>query len=177
MNAERAREFLLTLPHVCETRQWGDNLLFWTGDKAIGGKMFCLLNLDPSGGVISFAAGEERFYELVERDGLYPAPYMARIFWVAAEGWGALRNTEWEELLRAAHAMVFARLPPRTRAVLEMPARTREKLVRERRALLEKRCAITQKAKAITQKAKAAEKSAKAAKTATVKAKKTKSAA
>jgi predicted DNA-binding protein (MmcQ/YjbR family) len=139
MDAERAREFLLTLPHVCETKQWGENLVFWTGDKAIGGKMFCLLNLDAGGGVISFAAGEERFYELVERDGLFPAPYMARIFWVAAEAWSALRNAEWEELLCAAHEMVFAKLRPRTRAVLAMPVRAREKLIRERRTLLAKK--------------------------------------
>ena len=139
MDAERAREFLLTLPHVCETKQWGENLVFWAGDKAIGGKMFCLLNLDAGGGVISFAAGQERFYELVERDGLFPAPYMARIFWVAAEGWSALRNAEWEELLCAAHEMVFAKLPPRTRAVLEMPVRAREKLICERRTLLAKK--------------------------------------
>src|ERR1700712_4622216 len=46
MDAERARAFLLKLPHVVETRQWGDNLVFWVGDKAIGGKMFALLNLD-----------------------------------------------------------------------------------------------------------------------------------
>ena len=141
MDAERAREFLLTLPHVCETRQWGDNLVFWTGDKAIGGKMFALLNLDPGGGVISFAAGEEGFHELVERDGLIPAPYMARIFWVAAEGWGALRNAEWEELLRAAHEKVLAKLPPRTRDVLAMPVKAREKLIAERRKLLAERAA------------------------------------
>jgi predicted DNA-binding protein (MmcQ/YjbR family) len=148
MDAERAREFLLTLPHVVETKQWGENLVFWTGDKAIGGKMFCLLNLDADGGgVISFAAGPERFYELVERDGLYPAPYMARIFWVAAEGWSALRNAEWEERLRAAHEIVFTKLPPRTRAVLELPVREREKLIRERRTLLEKRAAAEKKAK------------------------------
>ena len=46
MDAERVREFLLQLPHVVETMQWGANLVFWVGDKAIGGKMFAVLNLD-----------------------------------------------------------------------------------------------------------------------------------
>ena len=46
MDAERAREYLLRLPHVVETMQWGANLVFWVGDKAIGGKMFAVLNLD-----------------------------------------------------------------------------------------------------------------------------------
>jgi predicted DNA-binding protein (MmcQ/YjbR family) len=163
MDAERAREFLLTLPHVCETKQWGENLVFWVGDKAIGGKMFCLLNLDAGGGVISFAAGEERFYELVERDGLFPAPYMARIFWVAAESWNSLRNAEWEERLRAAHEIVFAKLPPRTRDVLAMPARVQEKLIRERRTLLAKRAAAEKAAKAVKKTAVKAKKPKRAA--------------
>jgi len=149
MDAERAREFLLTLPHVCETKQWGENLVFWTGDKAIGGKMFGLLNLDPGGGgVISFAAGPEGFYELVERDGLIPAPYMARIFWVAAESWSVLRNAEWEELLRAAHQMTYDKLPKRVQQTLAMPVKVQGKLIRERRTLLEKRAAAEKAAKA-----------------------------
>lgn len=140
MDAESAREFLLKLPHVVESQQWGDNLVFWVGDKAIGGKMFCLLNLDGDAhGVVSYPAGQERYSELVEREGLKPAPYMARIFWVAAENWKAWRNSEWESELRAAHAMTYAKLPPRTRDVLAMPAAARNKVIREKRkALAEK---------------------------------------
>jgi hypothetical protein len=37
MDAERAREFLRKLPLVEETMQWGNNLVFWVGDKAVGG--------------------------------------------------------------------------------------------------------------------------------------------
>ena len=154
MDTERAREFLLKLPHVCETKQWGENLVFWVGDKAIGGKMFALLNLDPSGGVISFAAGEEGFHELVERDGLIPAPYMARIFWVAAESWNALRNAEWEGLLRAAHEMTYQKLPKKVKETLAMPAKAQEKFVRERRTLLEKRATARKTAKKTAAKAK-----------------------
>ena len=43
MDSESARAFLLRLPHVEETLQWGNNLVFWVGDKAIGGKMFAKL--------------------------------------------------------------------------------------------------------------------------------------
>jgi predicted DNA-binding protein (MmcQ/YjbR family) len=138
MDAERARAFLLTLPHVLETQQWGDNLVFWVGDKAIGGKMFALLDLDGglSHGVAMYAAGPERFHEMLETDGLKPAPYFARIFWVAAERWSALRGGEWEEAFRAAHAMTLAKLPRRTREVLAMPERERSRIVAERRKLL-----------------------------------------
>jgi len=149
MDAERAREFLLSLPHVEETKQWGENLVFWTGDKAIGGKMFCLVNLDHDGrGVLSYAAGPERFHELLEREGFFPAPYMARIFWVSAEHWAILRNAEWEHELRAAHAITLEKLPKRTRDVLAMPIKQRARLIAERRKLLAKRTATEKAAKA-----------------------------
>ena len=140
MDVERARAFLLGLPHVVETMQWGDNLVFWVGDKAIGGKMFCLLNLDAvEQGVVSYAAGPERHAELVEREGMVPAPYMARIYWVAVERWDVLRKVEWESELRAAHELTLAKLPKGVREVLAMPERARSKVIAERRKVLAER--------------------------------------
>ena len=142
MDAERIRGFLLGLPHVVETMQWGANLVFWVGDKAIGGKMFALVNLDGDGrAVISYAAGPERYSELLEIEGVIPAPYMARIFWVAVERWDVFRWAEWERELRAAHAITSAKLPPKTRAMLVMPLKEQRKLLRERKALLAARAA------------------------------------
>jgi predicted DNA-binding protein (MmcQ/YjbR family) len=103
MDAEQIREFLLKLPHVEETMQWGANLVFWVGDKAIGGRMFALVNLDEDGnGVISFHAGQERYTELLENDGVIPAPYMARIFWVALTRWDAMPARDLLSLLAQA---------------------------------------------------------------------------
>src|ERR1700691_20606 len=100
MDAETLRAYLLTLPDVAETMQWGDNLVYWVGDKAIGGKMFVLSSLSPDhGAVLSFAAGPERFAELVEQEGLFPAPYLARAQWVAVERWDTLSARELKELL------------------------------------------------------------------------------
>ena len=140
MDAERARAFLLKLPHAVETMKWGDNLVFWVGDKAIGGKMFCLVNLEGvPRQVMSYSAGPERYAELLEREGVAPAPYMARIHWVAVEQWSALRNAEWESELRAAHAITLAKLPRRTCDVLALPERARARLIADRRKLLAKR--------------------------------------
>ena len=140
MDVEKARAFLLGLPHAVETMQWGDNLVFWVGDKAIGGKMFCLLNLDAGAhGVVSYSAGPERYAELVEQEGIRPAPYMARIHWVAVERWNVLRNAEWEGELRAAHEITLAKLPKGVREILAMPERARAKLIAERRKLLAKK--------------------------------------
>ncbi len=139
MNAERIRALLLSLPNVVETSQW-DGLVFWVGDKAIGGKMFVLMNpeFDSSGhhALLSFPAGPERFHELCELDGIRPAPYLARIFWVAAEHWGVFRDREWEAELRAGHALTMAKLTPRTRVLLALPQAEQKKLIAERRKLL-----------------------------------------
>lgn len=137
MDVERLRRFLLRLPHTEETLQWGDNLVFWVGDKAIGGKMFALAPLDAGGGpVLSFPAGAERYAELLEREGVVPAPYFARIHWVALERWDALPARELEELLTAAHAAVFGKLPKKAKDLLLLPARERREVIAARRQLL-----------------------------------------
>jgi predicted DNA-binding protein (MmcQ/YjbR family) len=137
MDVERLRAYILTLPHAVETMQWGANLVFWVGDKAIGGKMFALINLDGDGkAVISYSAGPERYAELLETDGIIPAPYMARIFWVAVERWNVFRTPQWEQELRAAHSLTFAKLPPKVRMILAMPAAQQKRLIAESRKLL-----------------------------------------
>jgi predicted DNA-binding protein (MmcQ/YjbR family) len=142
MDAERMRGFLRSLPHVVEAEQWG-GLLFWVGDKAIGGKTFAMVNLDASGGLpISFHAGPERFAEFCEWEGMVPAPYSARNFWVAAERWDSLRNVQWEEELRAGYALTVKKLTPRTRAVLALPKREQARVIAERRKVLAERDAV-----------------------------------
>lgn len=140
MDAESTRAFLLKLPFVEETLQWGNNLVFWVGDKAVGGKMFALIDLDGDGrAVMSFAAGPEGAAELLEVDGIIPAPYLARAHWVALERWDALRKSELEGRLRVARAIVEAKLPKRTREVLAMPGGERRKLIAVRKKELAKR--------------------------------------
>ena len=149
MDADQMRKFLLTLPHIVETMQWGNNLVYWVGDKAIGGKMFALVNLDDSlsHGVISYSAGPERYPELLEREGLYPAPYMARIHWVAAERWDVFRNAEWQDELRAAHTITYAKHPNKVKANITLPAAQLKRLVAENTAIRAKKAEAVQAAK------------------------------
>ena len=140
MNVESLRTYLLSLPHVEETMQWGDNLVFWVGDKAIGGKMFALANLSPdSRGVLSFAAGPEHFAELVEIEGAFPAPYLARASWIAIERYDVFPSRELQNHLCHAYEVVFAKLPKRTKDVLAMPPGERKKLIAARKKLLASR--------------------------------------
>ncbi len=140
MDAHQARAIMLSFPHVVETMQWSDNLVFWTGNKAIGGKMFSLVDLAGGGkAVISFAAGPERYAELVETDGMIPAPYMARIWWVAVERWSVFRARDREAELRAAYDLTFAKLSARTRNILDLPLKEQHRLIAERRPLHKER--------------------------------------
>jgi len=97
------------------------------------------MNLDAeSNGVLSFAAGPEGAAELLEVDGIFPAPYLARAHWVAMERWNALRTRDLEARLRAARDIVEAKLPRRTRDALAMSPGERRKLIAARRKELAK---------------------------------------
>ena len=107
MDQESVRKFCLVLPNVTEDVQWKSDLLF-----RIGNKMFAVLSLDPSyGHCLSFKCTPEKFAELTERDGIVPAPYVARYHWVALERFNALKDLELKTLLKNSYEMVLAKLP------------------------------------------------------------------
>jgi len=134
MDNERIREICLALPHAMETLNWGHHLVYWVGDRSIGGKMFAMTDLDGTGtGVLWFHCGAERFHELLEIDGIIASPYLAKAHWVTVERWTALRPRQIEDELCRAHALIYEKLPKRARTVLAMPARERAKVIRERK--------------------------------------------
>jgi predicted DNA-binding protein (MmcQ/YjbR family) len=135
MDNERIREICLSLPHVKETLNWGHHLVYWAGDRELGGKMFAMKDLDGTGkGVLSFHCGAERFHELLENESIFATPYLAKAHWVTLERWNALRPREIEEELRRAHSLIFEKLPVRTKTRLAMPASERKKLQAKRAA-------------------------------------------
>jgi len=137
MDNERIRELCLALPHVVETLNWGHHLVYFVGDKDIGGKMFAMTDLDGTGtGVLWFHCGAERFHELLELEGIVASPYLARAHWVTVERWDTLRPRQIEDELLRAHALIYEKLPKRTKTVLAMPDKERAKLIRERKKLL-----------------------------------------
>ena len=136
-------------------------IIFWLGDKAIGGKMFSMINPDAAGSTgahagmpISYPAGPERFAELVEQESLVPAPYMARAFWVAALGWDAMRDREWEAELAAAHRLTYDKLPPKTKAILALPKTEAKRIITERRTIMTAKEAAKKAGKAPAKKSK-----------------------
>jgi predicted DNA-binding protein (MmcQ/YjbR family) len=137
MDNERIRQICLALPHAAETLNWGQVLVYWAGEREIGGKMFALTNADGmETPVLSFHCGAERYYELLEIEGICPAPHLARAYWVALERWDALRPRQIEEELARAHALIYEKLPKRAKSILALPEKERAKLIREREKLL-----------------------------------------
>ena len=137
MDSERIRSLCLGLPHVVEAIKWKHYLAYWIGDREAGGKMFAMTDIDGARtGVFSFCCGGERFHELLEHEGICPAPYMFNHSWVALERWDALRPREIAEEVTRAHALIYGRLPKRTKAILSLPERQRAKIILERRKLL-----------------------------------------
>lgn|ERR1039458_5554125 len=137
MDNERIRAICLGLPHVAEVLNWGHHLVYFVGDRDIGGKMFAMTDLDGTGfGVLWFHCGAESFHELLEVEGISASPYLARAYWVTLERWDVLRPKQIEEELTRAHALIYEKLPKRTRTVLAMPAKERAQVIRERRKVV-----------------------------------------
>ncbi|HKW56028.1 MAG TPA: MmcQ/YjbR family DNA-binding protein [Candidatus Acidoferrum sp.] len=113
MDIDWVREVCLSLPGTTEEEVWENDLTF-----KVAGKMFAHTVLIPAPVWLSFKASEESFAELVERQGVIPAPYLARAKWVALETKDALAADELGELLRASYDMVVAKLPKSKREAL-----------------------------------------------------------
>ena len=115
MNIETVRRYCLSLPHATEDIQWGNNLLF-----RVAGKIFAIIALDQTPPSMSFKCTSEEFAELVEREGVVPAPYLARNNWVMIESLDALPRTHFKRLIKDSYQMVAAKLPKKVRAKLRL---------------------------------------------------------
>lgn len=128
MTIDALRTMCLALPGATEDVKWGQDLAF-----SIGGRMFAVVNLEPPH-QLSFKCTPESFSELVERDGLIPAPYLARAMWVQEQALGeAFERPELEALLATAYELVKARLSKRAQQRAVAGAQPPRKIARRRR--------------------------------------------
>src|SRR5215203_4605001 len=106
MNIDELRKFCLSMPHATEDVKWGNDLTF-----LVGGKMFAVTGLDAAQGTISFKCTPEKFAELIEKEGIRPAHYVARYHWVTVENTDALKAVELKDLIQNSYRMVWEKLP------------------------------------------------------------------
>jgi predicted DNA-binding protein (MmcQ/YjbR family) len=112
MTLDSVRDYCLSLPHATEDIQWENDLLF-----RISGKIFAGLSLDPPHS-LSFKCAPEKFDELIEIEGILPAPYMARNKWVMLERLDALNDSEIKSLIKDSYEMIFSKLTKKSQAEL-----------------------------------------------------------
>src|SRR5438309_1366096 len=114
MNLDALRAYCLSLPHCAEKVQWEDHLLF-----TIGGKMFVITSFEPGPFVATLKPDPERRLELLEIEGVEPAPYLARAGWISIRQWDTLRDPEWRDLVSESYRMVLEKLPKKLQAAID----------------------------------------------------------
>jgi predicted DNA-binding protein (MmcQ/YjbR family) len=116
MNLDFIRAHCMSLPATTEQIQWKVDLVF-----KIGGKMYCVAPTEGDYGGPSFKASDDDFLELIEREGIIPAPYLARAKWVKLEAFDTLPRAELKQHLTRAYELVKAGLSKKVQAELDQP--------------------------------------------------------
>ena len=120
MTIDTVRQLCRALPGVTEDIKWGNDLVF-----SVGGKMFAVIGLEPPH-TVAFKCTPDVFGELVEREGIIPAPYLARAMWVQEGQLGeVLEGGQLEQLIRWSYELVFATLPKARRPAARSETGTR----------------------------------------------------
>lgn len=103
----------MSLPGAAETVKWDDHLCFTVGEK-----LFVITGFTDDSNV-SIKVTDEDFEVLTEREGIIPAPYMARNKWVSVNKRSALKPKEWQHYLRNSYELVKSKLPKRIRVQID----------------------------------------------------------
>ena len=80
--------------------------------------MFFVINLEPPH-TFSFKVSDEDFEEMSTREGLIPAPYMARHKWVYAEQPTKVKLRDGEKYIKESYDLVKSKLPKKLREKLD----------------------------------------------------------
>jgi predicted DNA-binding protein (MmcQ/YjbR family) len=105
MNIESLREFCLSLPHATEDVKWGADICF-----SIGGKMFCVSGFSQPLHV-SLKVNDEEFEEVSSRQGIAPAPYLARYKWALISEDAGLTDKQWKHYIAQSYELIKGKLP------------------------------------------------------------------
>ena len=119
MDVDWLRRFCLSFPRAKENLQWEDELCF-----KVGGKIFAMISLNSVPQQLSLKCAPETFAELVEQEGIIPAPYVGRYKWVLLERLDVLPPSEVKELICQSYELVSAKLPKKDRRANQRRAQT-----------------------------------------------------
>ena len=122
-DADHIRTLCLSLPDATEDMPWGDDLCF-----KVRGKIFTGMVLsDGRFPRITLKCAPETFHELLEIEGISPAPYVGRYKWVTLANSNVLSEGELESLIRQSYELVAAKAPKKKVARRKAPSKRRKK--------------------------------------------------
>jgi len=111
-------------PGVTRSIKWEVDLVYSVANKMFA--VLCTLGLER--GRLSFKVDPERFLELTDQEGIAPAPYMARAFWVTLANPTQFGKVQMEKFLHRSYELVVEKLPKKTQAKLgEKPSEAAKK--------------------------------------------------
>ena len=93
-----------------EDIKWENHLCF-----NVGGKMFLVTAPDSIPHTASIKVSDEDFELLIQREGITPAPYLARYKWVHLDDINRFSKQEWEQYAKQAYEIIYAKLPAKAK--------------------------------------------------------------
>ena|SRR5208282_170793 len=122
-DVEWIRKLCLSFPDVTEDMPWADDLCF-----KVRGKIFTGMVLsDGRFPRITLKCAPETFHELLEIEGISPAPYVGRYKWVTLANSRVLPSGELAALIRQSYELVAAKAPKKKVARRKAPRKRRKK--------------------------------------------------
>jgi predicted DNA-binding protein (MmcQ/YjbR family) len=106
-DVEWIRDLCGSLDEVSENLQWGETLCF-----KLHGKLFAMVDLSQGKlAPIILKSAPEKFPELVEIEGISPAPYVGRYKWIQLANSDVLPAADLDALIRESYDLVAKKVP------------------------------------------------------------------
>jgi predicted DNA-binding protein (MmcQ/YjbR family) len=118
-DVEWIRRLCLSLHDSTENLQWGETLCF-----KVRGKLFAMVALSEGKLYpVVLKSRLDTFHELIEIEGISPAPYVGRYKWVMFANSNVLPASELEALIRQSYHLVVAKAPKKKVAKIKVRKR------------------------------------------------------
>ncbi len=113
MNLELLEETCNNLKGTTKDIKWDNDLCFLIGDK-----MYCVAGLEPPLAV-SLKVLPEELNEITNREGIIPAPYLARYNWILVKKLNALNKKEWQYYIEQSYNLILGKLSKKIQKVIK----------------------------------------------------------
>lgn len=113
MTLDDIRKHCLALPGTTEDTPWEEHFAY-----KVGGKMFVITSAtNPVS--MSIKVTEEDFNDLAEREGITPAPYLAKHKWVRLEKPTVVNARELKKLMTNSYELIKSKLPKKVQREID----------------------------------------------------------